>query len=54
MTCSSSEDVFSVWTLHALDPLVMLFQLALARYSLFKMMKLVVASQNILLDNTGI
>ena len=22
MTCSSSEDLFSVWTLHALDPLV--------------------------------
>ena len=32
----------------------MLFQLALARYSLFRMMKLVVASQNILLDSTGI
>ena len=38
-----------LWTL-----LYMLFQLALARYSLFKMMKLVVASQNILLDRTGI
>ena len=57
MACSSSEDLFSV----CMDPACfghsctcMLFQLALARYSLFKMMKLVVASQNILLDSTGI
>ena len=44
----------TLWTLHALDPLHMLFQSALAMYSLLNMMKSVVASQNIFLGNLGI
>ena len=44
----------TLWTLHALDPLYMLFQSALAMYSLLNMMKSVVASQNIFRGSPGV
>ena len=44
----------TLWTLHALESLYMLFQSVLAMYSSLNMMKLVVASQIIFLGSPGV